>query len=173
METQIGDLLKSDCDIILQQLNCLCICPHGLSQSIAKKFPYADVYRKRKPIGTRNLSVPENRGTPGRITISKGNGPIVIGLYGQYDFGRAYRKGSRPQWEGVETNEQRVKWFQKCLRNLEKWLSFNNMNCENITIGVPFGIGCGLAGGDWSVYSEMLNRFTDKVKCKVIMFRLK
>ena len=37
-------LESKDVDVIIHQVNCLCIKAHGLSQKIAEKFPWGDIY---------------------------------------------------------------------------------------------------------------------------------
>jgi len=178
MEIVEGDLLdiNNNCDIILQQLNCLCVRPHGLSNAISKKYPYANVYGYRTPIGSKNLATEGTRGTPGKIVVSQGR-VTVIGLYGQYDFGKAYSRSYRPslpsKYGEKETKDLRERWFKKCLRNLRNWLVENDMNSSDITIGIPYKIGCGLAGGDWTKYYEMLNSFSNKVNCVVKIYKFK
>jgi hypothetical protein len=43
--------------------------PHGLSQAIAKRYRSADVYRERQRFGRRNLTIEDERGQPGTITV--------------------------------------------------------------------------------------------------------
>lgn len=44
----------------------------------------------------------------------------------------------------------------------------------NCTVGFPDGIGCGLGGGEWTVISELLKEFSEKVKQDVyIVHKLK
>ena len=66
-----GDLLSCTDPIICQQLNCLCVKGHGLSDAVAKRYPYADVYARRRQLGQRNLCVKEDEGTPGDIVVSE------------------------------------------------------------------------------------------------------
>lgn len=170
-----GNLLNTDYHIIIQQLNCLCVKPHGLSESIAKKYPYANVYEKRQRLDKRNLCIPSDRGIPGNITVSgfkEDKKPIVIGLYGQFDFGKPYFKSNRPKCEIKETREQREIWFQEALDNLLNWLIENNLNKEDIKIGLPYLIGCGLAGGKWENYLKIIEKFTEKIKCQVEIIKL-
>ena len=54
-----GDLLDCNIKVICQQLNCLAVRPHGLSEAIANKFPYANVYSRRRSVGNRNLAIKE------------------------------------------------------------------------------------------------------------------
>ena len=47
-----GDLLKTmEVDVIVHQVNCLCIRAHGLSKQIANVFPWADIYSTRRGDG--------------------------------------------------------------------------------------------------------------------------
>jgi hypothetical protein len=43
------------------------------------------------------------------------------------------------------------------------------------SIGLPYGIGCGLAGGDWNKYGRLLEDFAERVGERgvyVILYRL-
>ncbi|NMP24500.1 macro domain-containing protein [Sulfobacillus harzensis] len=44
------------------------------------------------------------------------------------------------------------------------------LQVHELTGGLPYGIGCGLAGGDWAVVEPMIHKaFAD---CRLILFRL-
>tara|TARA_R100001163_G_C5068020_1_gene207707 strand:- start:1661 stop:2245 length:585 start_codon:yes stop_codon:yes gene_type:complete len=191
IETVDGDLLDKNnaCDIIIQQLNCTCVKGHGLSDAISQKYPYAEIYSHRKQFGKKNVCLEKDRGIPGKITVSfpiddgigiDGVGPIVIGFYGQYDFGKAYFRAYRPRlpakYAGLygpsESKGHRENWFRKCLDNFIKWIIANRLNHPEVVIGIPFGIGCGLAGGIWRNYLTMLEKFNENVKCKVKIIKL-
>ena len=181
-----GDLLNCKANVIVQQLNCLTTRPHGLSSAIADKWEYADVYRKRKSIsGNRNLAAPNDRPEPGTISISlppttldnvfgfRSGFPIVIGIYGQYDYGKYYFKQGRPKFnQQNETKELRETWFKKGLEELIKWIKLNNHNNDTFTIGFPFKIGCGLAGGNWKKYHGMIKQFECEVDCTIIIYKI-
>lgn len=65
-----GDLLTiDDVDLICHQVNCLTTKAHGLSQEIARKMPWADIYSTRRSMNSRNLAVETDRGVPGTIRI--------------------------------------------------------------------------------------------------------
>tara|TARA_B110000908_G_C10216087_1_gene432885 strand:- start:50 stop:262 length:213 start_codon:yes stop_codon:yes gene_type:complete len=51
----------------------------------------------------------------------------------------------------------RLRYFEECLDGLVEF--FGEESSEYPTIAVPFKIGCGLAGGNWSKYLELLNDF--------------
>jgi hypothetical protein len=65
-----GDLLNASERVIIQQLNCTTIKAHGLSKSIAQKYPFANVYRRWQAINTRNHATWGTCGIPGEIAVS-------------------------------------------------------------------------------------------------------
>ena len=179
-----GDLLDNDkncCDVIVQQLNCLCVRGHGLSATISNKYPYANVYKNRKAEGRKNLAILSDRPEPGTTVLSKPlldnisnhhNFPIVAGIFGQYDFGKMNYKFYRPQYKVPETKQLREDWFRSGLGLLNNWIINNNHNHNNFKIGFPYKIGCGLAGGDWNNYLKMIDDFSKLIDCQVWIYYL-
>lgn len=53
-----------------------------------------------------------------------------------------------------DTYDERKKWFQDCLDILDS----NNYG----TVAMPYGIGCGLAGGKWKDYKDMIENALQK-----------
>ena len=46
-------------------------------------------------------------------------------------------------------------------------------NLENLeSIGFPYKIGCGAAGGNWNIYFNLLKMFANKVDAKVKIYKL-
>jgi hypothetical protein len=146
--------------IILHQINCLTVNAHGLSDKLFEKFPYSNVYGQRKQEGRRNLAIPSDRGIPGNITVSwEKDKPVIIGLLAQYDFSTVHYQYRRKIIE--ETVEMREKWFKECLEKVGEFLRINPQRC---IVGIPFKIGCGLAGGKWERYHSMLSEWTEGMK---------
>jgi len=175
-----GDLLQATEPVIVQQINCLCVRPHGLSAVITKKFPYANVYGQRRPKNPhQNLAIPEDQGQPGQITISyppKSDNqpihqpihqPIVIGLYGQYDYGKPGTTARRSTLQ-QDNYVFRELWFTKSLKRLKQWLIEHQIS----SVAFPYGIGCGLAGGNWTRYCQILEQFAADAPYKVMIYRL-
>lgn len=143
-----GDLLTGPYDIICHQTNCQGIMGAGLAKQIADRYPmveYRNIYyynhAKHPMLGTI-------LGT--RLPDNK----VCINLYAQNRFGR---KGRYTDYQA----------FQQCLDRLVNELE----DSANEIIAFPYGIGCGLAGGDWSVIEPMLEEFSNKVKNKVIIVK--
>ena len=148
-----GDLLTHPCDLIVHQTNCLTTTPHGLATEIFKLYPAADLYSTRRSIDNRNLAVEEDRGIPGTCVIVG----RVAAIFGQWRPGKCGSRyhGNYPEHPSIETTQRRVVWFKQGLQDLEEQLRRLPIK----TIGFPYKIGCGLAGGDWMVYLALVADF--------------
>jgi len=154
--------------VICHQLNCISVEAKGLAEAISKKFPYADIYSLRKSnCGNKNLAIKSDRGCPGEITISisKVSDPIIIGIYGQYDYGKVGRPYSHAP---SETTDMRILWFKSGLNKLKEFIQTENIK----EVAFPYLIGCGLAGGDWEIYSKLLYNFAIESQIQVVIYKL-
>lgn len=68
-----------------------------------------------------------------------------------------------------DSTTQRLVWFKQCLSALAEEL---NMDKEIHSIAVPWKIGCGLAGGQWSLYEAAIKEFAGIVKHRVVIHKL-
>lgn len=90
---------------------------------------------------------------PGTIIIRD----RIINLLAQDQPGKSSRQ---------ETQEQREKWFFDGLAQIERIDGLES-------IAFPYGIGCGLAGGNWSVYFSMISAFNKRnPQIKVVIYQL-
>jgi O-acetyl-ADP-ribose deacetylase (regulator of RNase III) len=163
-----GDLLESKEKYIVHQTNCCSTGAGGLAYHIFKRFPYADVYSCRDRSMHLGWSTDEigNRpaieaDAPGTIII-RGNGDdqrFVVGLMGQF-----YPGG--PNAAGLDDTIMRQKYFHQALWELAQIEGLES-------VAFPYGIGCGLAAGDWDVYSNILNNFADYLvgKADVVIYQ--
>lgn len=161
VKTINGDLLACKEHFIAQQCNCVTVRAHGLSQSIAKKYPYANIYGKRTPIGQRNCAL--NSATPGTIEIcssTTSQGPNVICMLAQYCPGKPteYSKYYKSDYKDDASN--RLVWFEQCLQEI--------IDAGITRVAMPYLIGCGLAGGKWSEYSKLL----EETSLEIILYKL-
>jgi len=149
MKTVQGDVLLTTAYYILQQCNCLTTRAYGLSSAIAKKFPYANVYAKRKKFGNQSI--------PGTIEICTGT-PNIICLYGQWNPGKPSDSYSNTF---PDDYINRIEYFKNGLNEVLLYFQTDNIPCQ---IAVPYKIGCGLAGGDWKEYYKILVDFDKKLQ---------
>lgn len=150
-----GDLLDAKVDCILHQCNCESLTAKGLAYSIFKKYSYSHVYSKkyiRKP-GTCILCKSTNT-----------KHPFVANLFGQFNRGKPSNNSTNN-----DTYKQRKEWFKESLNDFV--LKAKDKNIK--TLGFPKGIGCGLAGGNWNDYLEMIQEFSiNNPQFKINMYQL-
>lgn len=136
-----GDILQIKRGILVHQVNCLGIMGAGLAKQIAEQFPkaekqYMDIVSKNKKQFGSNAG-PE---LLGNIFVSELSPEVqLVHLFGQLTVG-----------QGVRTiyNAHRIAW-----PNID--MLANYLQCP---VYAPKYIGCGLAGGDWNIISEIIKK---------------
>lgn len=130
-----GDLLQSNLPLIAHQTNCLGVMGAGIAKTIKNKWNsvyiqyanYCKIFKYSKELLGKCL-----------ICLT-GDEPInlVANLFGEYSFTE-----SVAPYENRHTDYDALK---EALLDLKAC-------CENYKIkelGIPYKLGCGLAGGDW------------------------
>jgi len=133
-----SDLLLSKAQVIAQQCNCTSKKSAGLALSIIKKYPHGDFYSKRA-----------SPSKPGSIKLAgnRKNQRFILAMFAQLNPGKP---------SIGDSSKQREKWFDMCLEKISE-------KCKRIkSIAFPFNIGCGLAGGNWKHYEDMINKWAVK-----------
>ena len=128
-----GDILKSGADVICHQVNCQGVMGGGLAKQIRQRWPnvyesYLQYITFERMIGGLEL------GSNWLVSINDdGKYPLIVNMFAQYEFGKD------KQYTDYAA-------FKLCCENL--YVDFKEMKP---IIAFPYKIGCGLAGGDWSV----------------------
>lgn len=143
-----GDLLKSDCTVIMHQANCFSVMGAGIAKAIADK--YEEAYLADKGLEL----TPEDR--LGKYSIAYENGITIVNLYGQFNFGA-----------GLKTN------YEMLENAIDKFFTdYKEDNKVNLSkIGVPYKLGCGLAGGDWNIVKSILERQSCKHSLDIYIYK--
>lgn len=144
-----GDLLKADLPVIAHQTNCLGVMGGGIAKSIKNRW--SNVFTQYKSLCT---NVIHNHKLLGRTQICATNDtPIkeVANLFGEYSF-----------TESVAPYENRHTDYD-ALRNALASLKEKLIILGYDKVGIPYKLGCGLAGGDWDgvVYPMLQEIFND------------
>lgn len=134
-----GDLLEQNFDVIGHQANCLNIMGAGIALQIKNKFPNA--FEVDRLVNQNNKY--------GNFSISRTQKPYIANLYGQYAIGKIYNKMLK---------YDNLKALESALEGLLNYMSYDSLK----TLGLPYMIGCGLAGGDWSKTFEMIKKLSKK-----------
>lgn len=141
-----GDLLDATTDFICHQCNCVTKKGKGLSKAIFDKYPESNIYAPRL--------VNNYKDEPGTIKVINN----VINIIAQYYPGKSRYAN--------DTKEKRIEWFQTALDEI------NETYDGTYTFAFPYRIGCGLAGGDWNVYYDMIKDFANKGNKVVKIYQL-
>lgn len=146
-----GDLLESDCTTIMHQANCFKSMKAGIAKSIAKMYPESEEADNNFKLSSQNRF--------GNFSLATAvNGVSIVNLYGQFNMGR-----------GLQTD------YDKLELAIGKFLSYakNNIVKADLTkVGVPYNIGCGLAGGDWETVEEILIRQSNIHEVNIYVYKL-
>lgn len=158
-----GDLLEQvDLELIAHQVNCKGAMGAGLAKDIAHRYP--KMYQKYRSI---TLAYGENLmgtfaavGTDGRTIrlnrLVEGDSCLVVNVFAQKGYGRGRRQTD-------------YKAFERAFTKLKDEMVARGVH----TVGVPHGIGCGLAGGDWTLVYGILDRIfghDDRVELVIVSF---
>jgi O-acetyl-ADP-ribose deacetylase (regulator of RNase III) len=127
-----GDLVKEAelFDVIAHCCNCYCNMGAGIAPQIKAKFPEAYLADCTTERGDESKL--------GTITFTENTTPIVVNLYGQYDY-----TGRRHGEMDLDYDALR-----SALRAMKQEFS-------GLLFGLP-KIGAGLAGGDWDVIEAII-----------------
>lgn len=160
IKTVNGDLLQSNLPLIAHQTNCLGVMGAGIAKAIKNKWSivytqYVDKCKhynySKDLLGKCQICVTEDE-------------PIkfVANLFGEYSF-----------TESVAPFENRHTDYDV----LKKSLLHLKAICENTEItkiGIPYKLGCGLAGGNWDevVYPMLQELFANDSTITLYIYKL-
>ena len=151
-----GDLLKSDCTVVAHQANCFSTMGAGIARQIKQQFPEAYVadveyiYKKVDRLGRFSFSPCIGNSEYPRKT--------VFNLYGQFDMGGA-----------VATNYNALRTALEGM--LDYIVKYHTDSLDTIKIGVPYKIGCGIAGGNWAIVEKMLDYVSELYGIPIYVYK--
>lgn len=133
------DILTIAKGLIVHQVNCKAKMGSGLALQIRNKYP--EVY-------DRYIKDPPFLGTVQIVYVT--DELAVVNLAGQYDYGR---------------DKQHTDYVAVERAMLQ--LSRMHIGENDTNIYIPFNMGCGLGGGDWKIYSAIIEKCIPKaIICK-------
>lgn len=132
-----GDLLQATENIIGHQVNCQGTMGLGLAAKIKNKYPIV-FERYKQLVNMHNSNKEILLGTAQVIKVDENK--YVANLFGQFYYGRGERHTDyKSLYQALETLKQKAKK-------------------RNLTVALPHGLGCGLAGGDWSIVQDLIKK---------------
>ena len=155
-----GDLLQSNLPLTAHQTNCLGVMGAGIARFIKNKWNI--VYTQYVDI-CKNFEYSKDLLGKCQICVT-GEFPIkfVANLFGEYSFTE-----SVAPFENRYTDYNALK---KALLNLKAFCED-----EEVTeVGIPYKLGCGLAGGDWDgvVYPMLQELFANDSTITLYIYKL-
>lgn len=128
-----GDILNATENIICQQVNCMGAMGSGLAKQIKNK--YSQVYEEYMCYIKKHGSL-KCLGSWQLITVESNK--KIANLFGQYNYGRNRQQTDYDAlYSGLQGVLKIAKEFKK-------------------SIAIPYGLGCGLAGGDWNIVFSII-----------------
>lgn len=151
-----GNLFDArDWSVILHQVNCMGIAGAGLAKQMDSAFPgwkasYAEhchAFRPEELIGTFR-------------SFKAGEKKIVCDAFGQIDISKARRMTDYKAWQKIfPTLERQIRKM-----NSEKGIAWS--------LHIPYRLGCGLGGGDWSEMRRMIEFYFGDSPVQAVIHRL-
>ena len=124
-----GDILTVSRGIICHQVNCKHVMGAGLAAAIRKKYPsHYEDY----------MSCDAHLG---ELVVTQANDDLyIVGIYGQQEYGRDKRY---TDYGALEKGLTAVGALSSSL---------------GLPVYLPYRIGCGLAGGDWTIVKTIIDK---------------
>ena len=146
---EIGDIVNGSYPLFCQQVNCKGKMGAGLAKQIRDKYPEVyESYMRDYHLGFNKLGE--------TLLVLTQDKRVCFNMYAQYEYGRSKRY--------TDYNA-----FKLCLEKISRMLATHKIDEP---IAFPYGIGCGLAGGDWYIILGMLKDFSKTIKQDVIVVSL-
>ena len=147
-----GNLLDTPFEIIAHQVNCMGVMNGGIAKQIREKYPvvYTEYKRNLQPPGSSEYMF-------GRSQIIFCARHTIFNIFGQFKYGtdRQYT-----DYNAVKSA------FEDALD------TYRGDNDHQITIAIPHGFGCGLAGGDWDTMVNILETLEKQENVVFVAYKL-
>lgn len=138
MRTIDGDITAITTGVIAHQVNCQGVMGAGVARAIAETHPLVlDRYRTHCQSSSRS----ELLGTVLAVEVTEQL--VVLNVFGQNTFGRDRQRTDYPATDAA-------------------WTLIGDAWPDE-TIHIPYGMGCGLGGGDWPTYVDIVERHHQNV----------
>jgi O-acetyl-ADP-ribose deacetylase (regulator of RNase III) len=134
-----GDLMSAEEDILGHQVNCQGVMGSGIAKTL--RDTYTNLYPSYKQF-CENYNLDE---LLGKCQIVKTGSKYVANIFGQLNYGR-----------------QKIRYTDyDALKNSLMTLR-DNATKHNLSVALPYNIGCGLANGEWNIVENIIEEvFSD------------
>lgn len=131
-----GNILNAKENIIGHQVNCIGVMGAGLAKQIRNKYPV--VFKEYKKFVDSQSNKYNLLGAQQLVSISEQK--YISNLFGQKGIGRFQQQSD---YEALESSLTKLLYLAET---------------SNLSVALPHGVGCGLAGGDWDIVYEIIDK---------------
>ena len=156
-----GNIFDTHCNIICHQVNCQGIMGHGIAKQVKEKYKgvfneykrYCDAHAdNREAMLGEALIIDIDYGAAVLDWLVDKERKYIANIFGQLTYGT-----------GLRTN------YKALVLGLEVVASFAKEH--NLSVAIPYKIGCGLAGGDWNKVNILIEGVFAGTGLEVLMYR--
>lgn len=157
-----GDIFNNlELDAIAHQCNCFHTMGGGIARIIAQKYPLALEADKRTAYGSKDKLGDVSTALV-QHELDNSKNIVIFNCYSQYNFGG-----------GVQTHYDSVRKVFNFIKTIGEQTLFLVGSVGPLTLGIPYGYGCGLAGGDWTIVRGIIDEvFGDSKNINVQICKL-
>lgn len=144
-----GNIFDCSQDIIVHQTNCQGVMGHGIALQVKQRYP--EVFCAYFHYCKTNQAT-DILGTS--LICEADNGKYIANLFGQLNYG-----------EGLQTDYDKLRAALQEVHDFAK--------AKNLSVAIPYKIGCGLAHGDWNIVFDIINEvFYDDVEMEIYRYEV-
>lgn len=156
-----GDIFNTHCNIICHQVNCQGVMGHGIAKQVKEKYKgvfneykrYCDAHAgNREAMLGEALIVDIDYGAAVLDWLVDKERKYIANIFGQLTYGTGLRTDYKALVLGLEV-----------VANFAKE--------HNLSVAIPYKIGCGLAGGDWNKVNTLIEGVFAGTELEVLMYR--
>lgn len=134
------DIMESKNSLILHQVNCKGVMGAGLAKLVRNDISEEDYARYQHYCKTQGSAL------LGKVLIFKSKSipnRLYANLFAQDGYGR-------------DKQYTDYKALEECFNKMSKYALYENPMHTHYKINIPYGIGCGLGGGDWAIVEKLI-----------------
>lgn len=158
-----GNVLNQSVDVIAHQVNCKGVMGAGLALQIRTLYP--GVYKKYQEMCAKYNSQ-ELLGKVQGISVPVVRTHIIDGKVDVFTTQKHFANLFAQEFYGRDKRYTDYKALGKCLTSLRDRMIVKGFK----TLALPYGIGCGLAGGDWKIVYEIIRDVFTPVSDKITVY---
>lgn len=146
-----GNLLDTPFKLMAHQVNCKGVMGAGVAKQLRTKYP--SLYTEY----TQFVNLYKKYGLLGRCQSVNVGEHIIFNIFAQDNYGR----------DGVYTDYDAMERALKMAI-----LEYEEDIDKQLTIAIPYGMGAGLAGGDWNTITSILENIEKELNVVFVAYKL-